>query len=355
MPDAHGSIDLKEGPDLYRALSIRRLFILAVLAVMLFGSLIVDIALGPANFPLDQVLTAVLNPAAVEVQLQVVVWHIRMPMALMAVVTGAALAAAGAQMQTILANPLASPFTLGISAAASFGAALAFAAGVAVVPWATDFIVPVNAFVMALLASALIFAISQARGATVQTVILLGIALGFTFDALLALMQYVADEAALASIVFWTMGSLAKATWPKFWITLVVFLIALPLFARNAWALTAMRLGDDKAASFGVNVTRVRLETMLLVSLLAAVPVSFVGTIGFIGLVGPHIARMIVGEDQRFFLPASVLTGALLLSVASTASKLIVPGIILPIGMITVLIGLPFFFSLVVQSTRRAW
>lgn len=349
------ALESGEGLVEYRTLSATRVAILAVLGVLISASFIVDMAWGPASYPLDQVFWAVVNPAAAELQVQVVVWKIRMPMALMAIVAGGALAAGGAQMQTILANPLASPFTLGVSAAASFGAAMAFTLGVAILPWATDFIVPANAFIMAVLASTLIFAISQARGATVQTVILLGIALSFTFDALLTLMQYIADEAVLASIVFWTMGSLAKATWPKLWITLAIVLVTIPLFMRNAWALTAMRMGDDKAASFGVNTRRLRLETMLMVSLLAAVPVSFIGTIGFIGLVGPHIARMIVGEDQRFFLPASILTGGLLLSLASIASKTIVPGVILPIGMITVLVGLPFFFSLVLQSTRRSW
>jgi iron complex transport system permease protein len=129
----------------------------------------------------------------------------------------------------------------------------------------------------------------------------------------------------------------------------------LPLFARRAWQLTALRLGDDKARSLGINVYRLRLETLLAVSLLAAVPVAFVGTIGFIGLVGPHIARMLIGEDQRFFLPASAITGALMLSVTSVVSKSIVPGIIFPIGVITALVGVPFFFALILTSKKRSW
>jgi iron complex transport system permease protein len=124
---------------------------------------------------------------------------------------------------------------------------------------------------------------------------------------------------------------------------------------RHAWALTALRLGEDKAASFGVNVRSIRLQTMLIVSLLAAVPVSFVGTIGFVGLVGPHIARMVVGEDQRFFLPTSIMTGALLLSVTSVVSKSILPGVVFPIGIITALVGVPFFFSLILSNVRRSW
>ncbi|MFN3443069.1 MAG: FecCD family ABC transporter permease, partial [Rhizobium rosettiformans] len=259
------------------------------------------------------------------------------------------------QMQTILANPLASPFTLGISAAAGFGAALGLVAGVAVFPAAVQYMVPINAFLMAMLASLFIYGVSTMRGVTVETIVLLGIALVFTFNALLSLLEYLASEQALAAVVFWTMGSLTKATWGKVAVTFAVLVFCVPLFARRAWALTALRLGDDKAASFGVNVRSLRLETMLLVSLLAAIPVSFVGTIGFIGLVGPHIARMLLGEDQRFFLPGSVLCGALLLSVTSVVSKMLIPGAIMPIGVITALVGVPFFFSLIFTNRRRAW
>jgi iron complex transport system permease protein len=345
----------EEGRGRYRALARRKLLILLGLAVALCLSFAFDLALGPARYTLDEVARALFSPDSVPDQVRVVVWSIRMPVALMAIVVGAALSVAGAQMQTILANPLASPFTLGISAAASFGAALAIVVSVPLIPVAAGLMVPVNAFIMALAATLFIPFISQARGVTVQTIVLLGIALVFTFNALLAFVQYLATEQALSIVVFWTMGSLIKATWPKIWVTLAVLLIALPLFARNAWALTAIRLGEDKAASFGVNVRRIRLESMLIVSLLAAVPVSFVGTIGFVGLVGPHIARMILGEDQRFFLPGSILTGALMLSLTSIVSKSIVPGVVFPIGIITALVGVPFFLSLILSDVRRSW
>lgn len=346
---------MEEGRARYRALARRKLVILALMTAALCLSFAIDLAWGPARYGLDQVIAALIDPASVPAQVRTVVWDIRMPIAVMAIVVGAALSLAGAQMQTILANPLASPFTLGISAAASFGAALAIVTTVPLLPVAAGLVVPVNAFIMALVATLFIHFISQMRGVSVQTVVLLGIALVFTFNALLAFLQYLASEQALQTVVFWTMGSLAKATWEKIWITLVVLLIAIPLFARNAWALTAIRLGEDKAASFGVNVRRIRLESMLIISLLAAVPVSFVGTIGFVGLVGPHIARMILGEDQRFFLPGSILAGALLLSVTSIVSKSILPGVIFPIGIITALVGVPFFFSLIMSSRKRSW
>lgn len=343
------------GSGRYKAIVWRRQLILLGLTAALLLSLCADLALGPARYSLGEVVRALFLPESVPLQVRVVLWEIRMPIALMAVVVGAALAVAGAQMQTILNNPLASPFTLGISAAASFGAALALAFGVAFIPAAIAWMVPLNAFVMAMLAALLIHLLSARRGMTVNSIVLLGIALVFTFNALLALVQFFASTEALSAVVFWTMGSLSKATWPKLAITTLALALVLPVFVRRAWALTALRLGEDKAASFGVRVGRLRLETLLLVSLLAAIPVSFVGTIGFIGLVGPHIARMIIGEDQRFFLPASALAGALILSVSSVVSKSLVSGTIFPIGVVTSLIGIPFFVSLILSQTRRSW
>ncbi|MGK9164783.1 iron ABC transporter permease [Inquilinus limosus] len=346
---------LRAGRAAYRGLARRKLLLLAALAAALLFSMVLDIGIGPARYGVGEVVSALISPSDVPATLRVVIWDIRLPVALMAVVVGAALAVSGAQMQTVLNNPLADPFTLGISAAASFGAALAIVLGVALVPALTDFMVPVNAFLMALAAALGLHALSQRRGVTMETVVLLGIAIVFTFNALLSLLQYVASEQALAAVVFWTMGSLGKATWGKLAVTAVVLVVLLPLMARRAWQLTALRLGEDKARSFGIDVRRLRLETILAVSLLAAVPVAFVGTIGFVGLVGPHIARMLIGEDQRFFLPASALAGALMLSATSIVSKSIVPGVIFPIGVITALVGVPFFFSLILTSRRRAW
>ncbi len=344
-----------QGRDAYRALALRRKLILAGFAAVLLACLIVDLMLGPARYSVAEVVNALISPANAPAAVRVVIWDIRLPVALMAVVTGASLAIAGAQMQTVLNNPLASPFTLGISAAASFGAALALVFGVSIVPLAIDYVVPLNAFIMAMGASLLIHLLSQRRGVTTETVVLLGIALVFTFNALLSLLQFFASEQALGAVVFWMMGSLTKANWHKLAITSAVLLICLPLFARRAWALTTLRLGDEKAASFGIDVRYLRLETMLLVALLAAVPVSFVGTIGFIGLVGPHIARMVIGEDQRFFLPASALAGAAILSASSVVSKSLIPGLIFPISIVTALVGVPFFFSLILTSRKRSW
>jgi iron complex transport system permease protein len=340
---------------IYREQVWRKRLVLLGLALLLLFSVLLDLALGPASYSLDEVLGALFSPEAAAPQVRVVMWDIRLPVALMAVAVGAALSLAGAQMQTILNNPLASPFTLGISAAASFGAALGLAFGVALVPVIAQYMVPLNAFIMAMLSALLIHVLSLRRGMTSETIVLLGIALVFTFNALLALVQFFATEQAVAAVVFWTMGSLTKATWPKLGVICLVILVTLPIFARRAWAMTALRLGDEKAASFGINVRKLRLQTLIMVSLLAAFPVAFVGTIGFIGLVGPHIARMLIGEDQRFFLPASLLTGALILSASSVVSKTLIPGAIFPIGVVTSLIGVPFFISLILGGRKQSW
>ncbi len=349
------SRSLSAGRGFYRALVFRRQLILAALVLALLLSLCIDLALGPARFSLGEVIAALVNPDAVSQQVRVIVWEIRMPVALMAMIVGASLSIAGAEMQTILSNPLASPFTLGISAGASFGAALALAFGVAIIPSAIDYVVPINAFVMAMLTAFFIHALSLKRGVTVETIVLLGIAMVFIFNSLMALIQFFASQQAVSAVVFWTMGSLTKATWPKVWISLAVLAMVVPFLARHGWALTAMRLGDSKAESMGVNPRRLRLEVLVLVSLLAAIAVAFVGTIGFIGLVGPHIARLLLGEDQRFFLPGSALCGALILSIGSVLSKVILPGTIIPIGIITSLVGIPFFLFLVLNHKKASW
>jgi len=318
-------------------------------------SLLLDIATGPGSYSLSDVMKALLTPSEVSRVLQVVVWDIRLPVALMAIVVGASLAIAGAQMQTLLNNPLADPFTLGISSAASFGAALAIVLGFGVLPVAGTLLLTGNAFVLAMLASLMIWGLSRLRGVSVQTMVLMGIAIMFFFNALLGMLQYVASAESLQQLVFWSLGSLNKASWGKVGLAGLTLVVTIPLFVRARWQLTALRLGDVQAQAMGVDVGRLRLRMLLCCALLSATAVAFVGTIGFVGLVGPHIARLLVGEDQRAFLPMSALTGALILSLTSILSKTLIPGILLPIGILTALIGLPFFVSLILRSRKEIW
>ncbi|MGM3191806.1 FecCD family ABC transporter permease [Dickeya dadantii subsp. dieffenbachiae] len=323
---------------------------MAVLVVAIVASLLLDFVLGPSGLPLDVLWQTLTDPANADAGSRVIVWDIRLPYALMAVVVGLALGLAGAEMQTILNNPLASPFTLGVSSAAAFGAALAIVLGVGIPGIPAQWFISANAFLFALLAALLLDGITRWTKVATSGVVLFGIALVFTFNALVSILQFIANEDTLQGLVFWTMGSLARSSWEKLGILLLVLAIVMPLSMMSSWKLTALRLGEDRAISFGINVRRLRLATLLRISFLSALSVAFVGPIGFIGLVAPHIARMIFGEDHRFYLPASALTGALVLSLASVVSKNLLPGVIIPVGIVTSLVGVPFFLSIILRN-----
>ena len=329
----------------------RRWRFLSVFAGLIFCSLILDVATGPSLLGLREVLATLLSPESAEAMTRAIVLDMRLPIALMALVVGAALGLGGVQMQTLLDNPLASPYTLGLAAAAGFGAALALVSGGFGLP--PLLAIPAGAFVFCLLAAGLLFGLALLRHVGSQTLILAGIALLFLFQSLLSLVQFLSSPELNQQIVFWLFGSLMRTTWPMLWITLAVTLVCGVLLHRDAWKLTCLRLGEARARSLGVNVEHLRLKTLALVALMTATAISFVGVIGFIGLVAPHIARMLVGEDQRFLIPLSALCGALMLSTASVVSKSIVPGALFPIGIVTALIGVPFFIWLVLSQRGR--
>ncbi|HRO81145.1 FecCD family ABC transporter permease [Alicycliphilus denitrificans] len=331
----------------------RRLALLFVLALALIASVALDVATGPSGMAVERLLQILRDPGSVPRVEAVIVWNVRLPYALMAVLVGAALALAGVEMQTVLDNPLASPFTLGVSAAAALGAALAIVLGLALPGVPPAYVVAANAFVFALASVALLYLLALWRGFGVESLVLFGIALVFSFNALVALLQFVASQDTLQQLVFWTLGSLARASWDKLAILAAVLALCLPLAWRQSWAMTALTLGEDRARSFGVPVGRLRAAALLRISLLSGVAVAFVGTIGFVGLVAPHIARMLVGEDHRVLLPASALAGALILSMASVASKTLIDGVLVPVGIVTSLVGIPFFLAIVAR-TRKA-
>jgi iron complex transport system permease protein len=336
----------------YDAFVRRRIVITAALFVIALTAFLLDLVTGPSDMSAQQVWDALINSSSVSHSALSIVWQVRLPQACLAVLVGVALSLAGAEMQTILNNPLASPFTLGVSSAAAFGAALAIIVGAGLPGVSQNWIVPANAFVFAAASVILLQGVARIRGSGIDTLVLCGIALFFTFNALTALLQFVASQQALQQLVFWIMGSLARANWPKVQVLAIVVAVIAPLSFASSWQLTVLRLGEDRARSSGINVGRLRFMSLLRVSLLTAAAMAFVGTIGFVGLAGPHIARLLLGEDHRFFLPASAMTGAAIMALASIASKAIMPGVLIPIGIVTALIGLPVFFSLIIRPRR---
>lgn len=338
----------------YRRRAHRKILAVLALVVILVGAFLLANIVGSVPLTVQEVIQGTFAPSSVDEETYIVLWRLRLPAATMAVLIGAALALAGAQMQTILDNPLAEPFTLGISAAAAFGGAAVIVLNVAILPNA-QFNLALVAWISAMCAVAVVIGASVWRGAGAESMILLGIALVFLFQALLALMQYRANAEALQQIVFWTMGSMGRATWTGNAIILGALCLAIPFVVINSWKLTALRLGDARAAAMGINVKALRISTLIVVSLLAATAVAFAGVIGFIGLVGPHLARILVGEDQRYFIPAAMAAGAMLLTVSHAVSLMIIPGLAIPIGIITSLIGVPFFVILLFTRRREIW
>lgn len=285
---------------------------------------------------------------------QVIVFDIRLPRIVLAIVAGAGLAASGATMQGVLRNPLVSPFILGVSSAASFGAALALAFGMGVViQYGQHIMVVTNAFIFSLFAVLIVYTIARLRGITPETVILAGVAIGFLFSALVSLIQYIApDPEAVKRVVFWLLGSFTSTRWENTLIIFPIVLVTAVLLMRHSWDMNIMSLGDETAMSLGVDSRRVLVICLALGALATASIISFTGIIGFVGLVSPHLARMLVGSDHRFLLPCSTILGAGLLLCADTLARLILE---LPVGAVTSLIGVPFLLYLLLSVRRQFW
>ncbi|MFC3002461.1 FecCD family ABC transporter permease [Falsiroseomonas tokyonensis] len=337
----------------YRSSLRRRRLLLALLGVIAVAAFLLDVAVGPSAMSFAEALRALFDPDSATPLARTVVWQARLPPAVMAVLVGMALAAAGAEMQTILNNPLASPFTLGVSSAAACGAALAIVLGLAIPGLSPRWAVSANAFLFAFGAVGLLQLVIRWRGAGVEALVLLGIALVFTFNAVVALIQFVASQDALQQLVFWTLGSLGRTQWDGIAIVAVVLAVVIPFSWRAAWRMTVLRLGEERARGLGVDVGGLRFWALARISLLAAAAVAMVGTIGFIGLVAPHVARLLLGEDHRFLLPGSLLCGAAIMSLAAMASEMLVRGAVLPLGIVTALVGLPVFILLILGGKRR--
>lgn len=330
----------------YRKLIKRKTIITLVLLGLVFFLFLLNISLGSSNIPLNEIIKAIIKGEGRGHNVMII-RNIRVPMSLMALVVGACLGVGGCEIQTILRNPIASPYTLGITNAATFGAALGLILDTNVLRVPEALMITGNAFIFALLASIAIYLFSLRQGAGKNTIVLFGIALNFLFNALTMVLQYISDDEDLKSLVFWNMGSMLKTNWTKFLIVLSALVFAFIILYKNAWRLTAMTLDDAKAQSLGVDTHKIRRMVILLTSLVTAFAVSFVGSIGFVGLIAPHIARHLVGEDQRFLLPLSAIMGGLVVSFAFVVSKLIIPGVILPIGLVTAIVGIPVFLTII--------
>ena len=293
---------------------------------------------GPGVDPIDSIL----------------VWDLGLPRIVSALLAGVALGAAGAVMQCVLRNPLGSPYTLGISNAAAFGASIGIIVGQssAFVQIDNPYIVTASAFMWSMIATTIIIVLVKVTKVSPETMVLAGVALSSIFSAGISLLQYIFNEYALSTIVFWQFGSMGKASWEELGLIFVVCIVAGLYFMYNRLDYNALDAGDDVASSLGVNVNRTRILTLVLAALVTSIVVSFMGIIAFIGLLGPHIVRRFVGNDHRYLIPGSMLMGAIILLVSDCIGQNIADFTI-PVGIITSFLGGPLFLYLLIRGYRK--
>lgn len=349
--------NVKEGYLKYSRMKI--LFIVGCfLALMLLS--IFTIGLGNTNLSYGEIIRLLIFPDGS--WNATVVWDLRFRMIVAAILAGAALGIAGTVMQSILRNPLASPFTLGLSNASAFGAAMAilfFNGGAIIgstsasVNVSSPMIVTICAFAFAMLATGVMLLLVRFTGCTPETIVLAGTALSSIFSAGLAFLQYIAEDNALSAIVYWQFGSLSKVSWNQLQIIAIVLVVISAYFIFKRWDYNSLESGEDVARGLGVNIRRTRFVGLVMSAVLTAIVVSFMGVIGFIGLVGPHMVKRVIGNDNRYVIPASMVVGALVLLLAYIIGTFAMPSVI-PVGIITSAIGGPLFIWILIRGHRKA-
>lgn len=334
------------------AIRQRRIIYFVSIAFLLLTFFAIGIVAGPGTMSVSDIGNIFTGKGS-DLQNRIL-FSIRLPRLLAAVLSGSALAVSGAVIQSVLRNPLGSPFTLGISNAAAFGASLAI-----MMPSLVSFAAPgvvqqlsvsLSAFAWSLSACFFILLLSGRRGASPVMMVLAGIIVSTLFAALTSGLQFFADDSKLASIVYWNFGDLSKGTMRDVSIQAFVILPVCVYFMANARHYNALNLGDDTAQSLGIHVKRFRLTSMILASLITAIVVSVYGMIAFVGLVIPHIARRLIGANEIFLIPGVALTGAVFLLVCDIISRTIFNPVALPVGIVTSVIGAPVFIALMLRS-----
>ena len=255
----------------------------------------------------------------------------------------------------MMKNPLADPYTTGISSGASFGATLAIVMGFDLAGLGGTAGLVVTAFVFSLIPAAVIILVSSLRNTSAATMILAGIAVMYLFNACTTLIKLGASDASLSAVFQWSIGDLSGATWQSFYVILVFSVVGSAILMAMSKKLNILITGDKSATALGLNAHRLRIMLLAIISLMTASVVCFTGIIGFIGLVAPHIVRIFLGSDNRYLIPASAAFGALLLMVADLISRVIIAPTFLPVGVITAFIGCPLFLYLLIKQRRSMW
>ena len=340
----------------------KKWIVLLVMVGLLFASAIASLSAGSANLSVFDIVRTIFGGG--NRQQNAIIWNVRMPRVATATVVGMALALSGCVMQNVLRNPLASASTLGVSQGASFGAAVAivyFGAGIQVNAGGTASALTVTnpamvtlcAFLGGIATTAVILGLARFRGTSPATMVLAGVAISSMFTGGTALVQYFCDDVMVATVVYWTFGSLGRAGWTEIAIIAALTFGAFVFFYYNRWNYNAMEGGTHTAKSLGVPVDRLIVVSMALCALISSVAVAFVGCISFIGLIASHIMRRFVGNDYRFLIPCSALCGGVLLLLSDIVSRMLLSPTVLPIGALTSFLGAPLFLYLIIKGGKR--
>jgi iron complex transport system permease protein len=357
MPESIKSAHSDQVIDAFSSQSTRKKLIILGMILFTLALAVIAINVGAVNTNPLQVLRALLKLETGTPS--IAIWNIRLPRVIAGMIAGAGLAVAGCVMQTCLRNPLASPSTLGISSAAAFGANLAitfFGAGTIystsrdAVFISNPFAVTLSAFIFSMIATILILLMARIRGFSPESVVLAGVAFGSLFSAGSTLVQYFAEDIQVAAMVFWTFGDLGRVSLQEVGILAVLIVGAYIFFQFHRWDYNALDSSEDAAKGLGVHVEKIRFSSMLVASLITAVAVSFMGIIGFIGLIAPQMMRRVLGVDHRFLIPASAVSGAALLLFSDTLARTMISPIVLPVGAITSFFGAPLFLFLLAKG-----
>ena len=340
----------------------KKWIVLLVMVGLLFASAIASLSAGSANLSVFDIVRTIFGGG--NRQQNAIIWNVRMPRVATATVVGMALALSGCVMQNVLRNPLASASTLGVSQGASFGAAVAivyFGAGIQVNAGGTASALTVTnpamvtlcAFLGGIATTAVILGLARFRGTSPATMVLAGVAISSMFTGGTALVQYFCDDVMVATVVYWTFGSLGRAGWTEIAIIAALTFAVFVFFYYNRWNYNAMEGGTHTAKSLGVPVDRLIVLSMALCALISSVAVAFVGCISFIGLIAAHIMRRFVGNDYRFLIPCSALCGGVLLLLSDIVSRMLLSPTVLPIGALTSFLGAPLFLYLIIKGGKR--
>jgi iron complex transport system permease protein len=347
----------------YQKSKKRNIFVLLIIVTAIIVAVIISVSLGAAKPQFNEAMSAIfaklfpfLNIDGGLPTVQRIILNVRLPRIILALLAGAGLAVSGATMQGVLRNPLVSSYILGISAAAGFGASLAIVFGIGVLTTADSYMIIVNAFFFSLIAMVIVYGASRIKNMAKETVILMGIAISSLFSALTSLVQYIAPEhEAVRQVVYWLMGGLDSASWTNNLIIFSVVLFSTVLMMQQSWNINVLSMGEEVAISLGVNAKRSLGITLVLSALATSAIIAFTGVIGFVCLMAPHIARVLIGSDHRFLIPCSALVGGCLLLCADTVGRLVLAPTEIPVGIVTSMIGAPFFIYILLTKRRKSW